>query len=215
MLNGKGSPALVYTNKRGAANHRLSADPFAGLKTPKIVFPPTYWDNWDEYLERTMVLHFRPCIQRFGSSGRPLRRKKVPETIVEWHPAERPDSHFDIDTLPEDQAILDEETGAFITSTVTHLTSAYLTCHSLFCISKGELIGYPEEMCKSDEVQEEEEEEEEEEMEEPVRINMSDLQLEQQIGGEVLSTHQLVYGEDGQASYVEIVINKLMLIALC
>lgn len=119
MLNGKGSPALVYTNKRGAASHRLSSDPFAGLKTPKIVFPPTYWDQWDEFLKRTMVLRFRPSIQRFGSSGRPLRRKRVPETAVEWYPAERPDSQFDIDTLPEDQPILDEQTGAFVTIAVS------------------------------------------------------------------------------------------------
>ena len=118
MLNGnKGTPALVYT-KRGAANNRLSTDPFAGLKTPKVVFPPTYWDNWDEFMERTQILRFRPAIQRFGSSGRPLRRKKVPETIVELRPAERPDSQFDIGPLPEDETILDDQTGAFITSKV-------------------------------------------------------------------------------------------------
>lgn len=119
MLNGnKGSPALVYT-KRGAINHRLSNDPFAGLKTPKIVFPPTYWDSWDEYNERTLVLHFRPNIQRYGVSGRPLRRKRVPETTVEIQPKERPDSSFDIDSVPEDQALLDDQTGAFITSSVS------------------------------------------------------------------------------------------------
>lgn len=69
---------------------------------------------------------------------------------------------------------------------------------------KGELVGYPEEMFKTDEPQEEDEEEEEE-IEEPVRINMGDIQLEQQLaGGEVLSTHQLVYGEDGQVFFLEV-----------
>ena len=111
-------PALVYT-KRGVVNHRLSNDPFAGLKTPKIVFPPTYWDKWDDYMLRTLVLHFRPNIQRYGSSGRPLRRKKVPETTVEVETKDRPDSQFDIDSVPEDQPLLDEQTGAFINSSVS------------------------------------------------------------------------------------------------
>lgn len=62
------------------------------------------------------------------------------------------------------------------------------------------MVGYPEEMCKDDENQvEEEEEEEEEDVEEPVRIDVGEIQLEQPMGGgEVLSTHHLVYGEDGQ-----------------
>lgn len=214
MLNGKGSPALVYTNKRGATNHRLSADPFAGLKTPKIVFPPTYWDQWEDFLKRTMVLRFRPSIQRFGSSGRPLRRKKVPETTVEWHPDERPDSQFDIDSQPEDQAILDEETGAFLTTKV-YPTSAFSNSFTDNFVLKGELIGYPEEMCKTDEPQEEEEEEEEEEVEESVKINMGDIQLEQQLAaGEVLSTHQLVYGEDGQVLSLLIKLRMVLINAL-
>ena len=60
-------------------------------------------------------------------------------------------------------------------------------------------MGYPEEMCKTDEEVADEEEEEEEE-EEPVRIDVGEMvQLEQPMSGqEVLSTHHLVYGEDGQ-----------------
>ncbi|XP_032793476.2 uncharacterized protein LOC116930192 isoform X2 [Daphnia magna] len=182
MLNGnKGTPALVYT-KRGAVSNRLSTDPFAGLKTPKVVFPPTYWDNWDEFMERTQIWRFRPSIQRFGSSGRPLRRKKVPETVVELRPSERPDSQFDIGPFSAEETLLDDQTGAFVTST-------------------GEVVGYPEEMFKLDEnaENEEEEEEEEEEDNEPVRIDVGEIQLEQPMSGtEVLSTHHLVYGEDGQ-----------------
>lgn len=62
-------------------------------------------------------------------------------------------------------------------------------------------MGYPEEMFKLDEnaENEEEEEEEEEEDNEPVRIDVGEIQLEQPMSGtEVLSTHHLVYGEDGQ-----------------
>ena len=100
----------------------LSNDPFAGLKLPKVVFPTTYWDNWDEYLERNLLLSFRPSIQRFGSSGRPLRKKKVPDTDVELKPSEKPDSQFELDPpLAEDQTYLDPETGAFINATVIHL----------------------------------------------------------------------------------------------
>ena len=110
--------------KRGAGNHQqqrssLSNDPFAGLKMPKVVFPTTYWDTWDEFMERTLVLTFRPSIQRFGSSGRPLRRKKVPETVVELKPSERPDSKFDLDaasSMTEEDTLLDPETGAFVNS---------------------------------------------------------------------------------------------------
>lgn len=62
------------------------------------------------------------------------------------------------------------------------------------------MVGYPEEMYRLDENEEiEEEEEEEEEDNEPVRIDVGDIQLEQPMSGtEVLSTHHLVYGEDGQ-----------------
>lgn len=117
MLNGsKGTPTLVYTNR--ANNRRPSADPFAGLKTPKIVHPPTYWDHWEEYMKRTLVLRFRSTIQRFGASGRPLRRKKVPETLVELRPEERPDSGFDIEHVAEDQTLLDDQSGVFVTTTV-------------------------------------------------------------------------------------------------
>lgn len=64
---------------------------------------------------------------------------------------------------------------------------------------QGEVVGYPEEMFKLDENAEVEEEEEEEEDEEPVRIDVGEIQLEQPMSGtEVLSTHHLVYGEDGQ-----------------
>ena len=117
MVNGtKGSPAMVYTNRMNP--RRPSSDPFHGLKTPKIVHPPTYWDNWEEYIKRTLVLRFRPNIQRYGASGRPLRRKRVPETFVELRPEERPDSQFDIANITEDQTLLDEQTGAFVTPAV-------------------------------------------------------------------------------------------------
>ena len=122
MLNGnKGTPSLLYTNHR-AYSRRPSADPFAGLKTPKIVHPITYWDTWEEFMQRTMVLRFRPTIQRFGASGRPLRRKKVPETVVELRPVDRPDSHFDIYNLPEDQALLDDQNGVFVSSAVRNIS---------------------------------------------------------------------------------------------
>lgn len=84
---------------------------------PKVVFPLTYWDKWDEFMERTLVLRFRPTIQRYGSSGRPLRRKKVPETVVELKPVERPDSQFDLNataSMTEEETMLDEQTGAFV-----------------------------------------------------------------------------------------------------
>lgn len=194
MLNGsKGSP-VTYARRGGSIGggpqHQrggpLSGDPFAGLKMPKIVFPTTYWDTWDEYMERTLVLRFRPSIQRYGSSGRPLRRKKVPETTVELKPSERPDSKFDLESQPqEDEVLLDPETGAFVNP-------------------KGDVVSYPEDLRKLlDENQLEEEwEEEEEEPEpeqEPVRIDVGDIQLDQQLtAGEVLSTHHIVYGEDGQ-----------------
>ena len=117
QLNGRGQqPTLVYSSR--AANRRPSSDPFAGLKTQKIIHPPTYWDNWEEFMQRTLILRFRPAIQRFGSSGRPLRRKKVPETVVELRPVDRPDSQFDIDSLPEEQTLLDDQTGVFVTSKV-------------------------------------------------------------------------------------------------
>lgn len=122
MLNGnKGTPSLVYTNR--ASNRRPSADPFAGLKAPKIIHPITYWDTWDEFMKRTMILRFRPTIQRYGSSGRPLRRKKVPETVVELRPVDRPDSQFDLENLPADQPVLDDQNGVFLTSTVSTLCS--------------------------------------------------------------------------------------------
>ena len=62
------------------------------------------------------------------------------------------------------------------------------------------MVSYPEDLRKLDDQAEEEEEEEEEEPEtEPVRIDVGDLQLDQALSsGEVLSTHHLVYGEDGQ-----------------
>jgi len=176
MLNGnKGTPSLVYTNR--ASNRRPSADPFAGLKTPKIIHPVTYWDTWEEFMKRTMILRFRPTIQRYGSSGRPLRRKKVPETIVEMRPVDRPDSQFDLENLPADQPVLDDQNGVFLTSS-------------------GEVL-YPEELCKADENQPAEEDEEEEE-EEEVGINVGEMLDQPMNAGEVLSTHHIVYGEDGQ-----------------
>ena len=72
-------------------------------------------------MKRTMILRFRPTIQRYGSSGRPLRRKKVPETVVELRPVDRPDSQFDLENLPADQPVLDDQNGVFLTSTVSTL----------------------------------------------------------------------------------------------
>ena len=111
----------MYTNR--ANNRRPSSDPFAGLKPPKIIHPPTYWDNWDEFMKRTLILRFRPTIQRYGASGRPLRRKKVPETVVELRPEDRPDSEFDIDTIAEDQTLLDDQSGVFVTLSVRFITN--------------------------------------------------------------------------------------------
>ncbi len=72
-------------------------------------------------------------------------------------------------------------------------------------------MSYPEDLRKelteedlADEIEEEEEPEPEPE---PVRIDVSDIQMDQHLsGGEVLSTHHLVYGEDGQ---VRSILNKL------
>ena len=97
----------------------MPIDLLSGFKMPKTIFPPTYWDSWDEYNERTLVLHFRPNIPRYGPRGRPLRRKKVPETTVELKPKERPDSLFDVDSVPDDQLLLDDQTGAFTNSMVS------------------------------------------------------------------------------------------------
>jgi len=57
---------------------------------------------------------------------------------------------------------------------------------------------YPEEMCKSDENQPVEEDDEEEEEEEEVGINVGEILDQPMNAGEVLSTHHIVYGEDGQ-----------------
>ena len=56
---------------------------------------------------------------------------------------------------------------------------------------------YPEELCKADENQPAEEDEEEEE-EEEVGINVGEMLDQPMNAGEVLSTHHIVYGEDGQ-----------------
>lgn len=60
------------------------------------------------------------------------------------------------------------------------------------------MVGYPEEMCKSEDYREGGEDEEDEE-EEEAEVGMGEI-LEQPMSGEVLSTHHLVYGEDGQVN---------------
>ena len=82
------------------------------------------------------------------------------------------------------------------------LFKIYRGLFSHFDCFQGEVVGYPEEMFKLDENAEVEEEEEEED-EEPVRIDVGEIQLEQPMSGtEVLSTHHLVYGEDGQVYWL-------------